>query len=64
MVQENPHCLIFWPARENPDEGSLSIKRDLKIAYLQQSPVLNDSNKIIDELFSTDSELVRVIQGI
>jgi ATP-binding cassette subfamily F protein uup len=47
---------------ENPDKGSLSIKRDLRIAYLQQSPVLNDANKIIDELFSTDSELVKVIR--
>jgi ATP-binding cassette subfamily F protein uup len=47
---------------ENPDSGSLSVKRDLRIAYLQQSPLLNESNKIIDELFSTDSELVRVIR--
>ena len=54
--------LDILAAKENPDEGSLSIKRDLQIAYLQQSPVLNDSNKIIDELFSTDSELVRVIR--
>jgi ATP-binding cassette subfamily F protein uup len=48
--------------KENPDSGSLSIKRDLRIAYLQQSPSLNESNKIIDELFSTDSELVSVIR--
>ena len=48
--------------RENPDNGSLSIKRGLQIAYLQQSPVLNEANKIIDELFSTGSELVRVIR--
>jgi ATP-binding cassette subfamily F protein uup len=48
--------------RENPDGGSLSLKRGLHIAYLQQSPVLNDSNKIIDELFSTDSDLVKVIR--
>jgi ABC transport system ATP-binding/permease protein len=54
--------LDILAAKENPDEGSLSIKRDLQIAYLQQSPVLNDTNKIIDELFSTDSELVRVIR--
>jgi len=47
---------------ESPDEGSLSIKRNLKIAYLKQSPVLNESNNVIDELFSTDSELVRVIR--
>lgn len=48
--------------RENPDGGSLSIKRDLQIAYLQQLPQLNESNRIIDELFCTDSELVRVIR--
>jgi ATP-binding cassette subfamily F protein uup len=47
---------------EKPDEGSLSIRRNLKTAYLKQLPVLNESNKIIDELFSTDSELVRVIR--
>ena len=47
---------------ENSDDGSLSIKRDLKIAYLRQSPELDESNRIIDELFCTDSELVRVIR--
>jgi ABC transport system ATP-binding/permease protein len=54
--------LDILSGKENPDEGSLSIKRDLQIAYLQQSPLLNESNKIIDELFSTDSELVKVIR--
>jgi ABC transport system ATP-binding/permease protein len=54
--------LDILAGREKPDEGLLSIKRDLQIAYLQQSPLLNESNKIIDELFSTDSELVRVIR--
>ncbi len=54
--------LDILAGKENPDNGSLSIKRDLSIAYLQQSPVLNESNKIIDELFSTGSELVTVIR--
>ncbi|MCX6254392.1 MAG: ABC-F family ATP-binding cassette domain-containing protein, partial [Bacteroidia bacterium] len=54
--------LDILAGRESPDEGSLSIRRDLQIAYLQQSPVLNESNKIIDELFCTDSQLVRVIR--
>jgi ABC-type Mn2+/Zn2+ transport system ATPase subunit len=36
---------------ENSDSGALSIKRDIKIAYLRQSPVLDESNRIIDELF-------------
>jgi ABC transport system ATP-binding/permease protein len=47
---------------EKPDTGALSLRRDLKIAYLRQSPDLNESNKIIDELFSTDSELVTAIR--
>jgi ATP-binding cassette subfamily F protein uup len=54
--------LDILAGKENPDNGSLSIKRDLRIAYLQQSPSLNESNRIIDELFSTDSELVSVIR--
>ena len=54
--------LDILAGKEKPDEGSLSIKRDLHIAYLQQSPILNETNKIIDELFSTDSELVSVIR--
>jgi ATP-binding cassette subfamily F protein uup len=47
---------------ESPDGGLLSIKRDLRIAYLRQSPELDESNKIIDELFSTGSELVTTIR--
>ena len=39
--------LDILAGRENPDSGSISIKRDLKISYLQQSPVLNELNKII-----------------
>jgi ATP-binding cassette subfamily F protein uup len=54
--------LDILAGRENPDNGSLSIKRDLRISYLRQSPVLDDSNKIIDELFCTEGELVRVIR--
>jgi len=54
--------LDILAGKENPDNGSLSVKRDLSIAYLQQSPSLNESNKIIDELFSTGSEMVKVIR--
>jgi len=54
--------LDILAGKESPDGGSLSIKRDLQIAYLQQTPVLNESNKIIDELFCTESKLVKVIR--
>ena len=54
--------LDILAGKENPDNGSLSIKRGLRTAYLQQSPVLNESNKIIDELFSSESEMATVIR--
>ncbi len=54
--------LDILAGRESSDSGSLSVRRDLRIAYLRQSPVLNEENRIIDELFCTDSELVRVIK--
>ena len=47
---------------EVPDNGTLSIRRGVRTSYLKQYPVLNESNSIIDELFSTDSELVRTIK--
>ncbi len=54
--------LDILAGKENSDSGSLSIKRGIRIAYLRQSPELDESNRIIDELFCTDSELVRVIR--
>jgi ATP-binding cassette subfamily F protein uup len=53
--------LDILAGRERPDDGSISIKRDLRIAYLQQSPALKDSNRIIDELFSGKTGLANLI---
>lgn len=54
--------LDILAGKENPDSGSLSIRRGLKIAYLMQSPSLNESNRVIDELFSRDTELTGLIK--
>lgn len=54
--------LDILSGKENPDGGSITLKKDLRIAYLQQSPVLDDSNRIIDELFSTGSAIVNLIR--
>ncbi len=54
--------LDILTGKENPDEGSVTYKRGLKISYLRQFPDLNDSNTVFDELFCTDSEIVRVIR--
>ena len=54
--------LDILSGKENPDDGSISLKRGLKISYLKQTPELNEANKIIDELFCTESELTKVIR--
>jgi ATP-binding cassette subfamily F protein uup len=54
--------LDILSGKESPDGGSISVKRGLKISYLQQNPVLNEANRIIDELFCTESDLTRVIR--
>jgi ATP-binding cassette subfamily F protein uup len=48
--------------KELPDEGSVNLRRGLRMSYLEQSPSLHDNNTILDELFSTGSELVKVIR--
>ena len=48
--------------RESPDEGSVSFVRDLRVSYLDQNPVLNESNKIIDELFSSGTKITNLIK--
>ena len=48
--------------KESPDEGSVNLRRGLRMSYLEQSPTLDDTNTIVDELFSTGSELVKVIR--
>jgi ATP-binding cassette subfamily F protein uup len=54
--------LDILSGKESPDSGSLTFRRGLRTAYLEQSPVLNESNRIIDELFSTGSDLVSLIK--
>jgi ATP-binding cassette subfamily F protein uup len=54
--------LDILSGKEPPDSGSINMKRGLRISYLEQSPVMDDSNSILDELFSTGSDLVNVIR--
>lgn len=49
--------------KESSDTGSVNMKRDLRISYLQQTPTLDESNTIVDELFSTGSQLTEIIRN-
>jgi ABC transport system ATP-binding/permease protein len=48
--------------KESPDSGSVNMIRGLRISYLEQEPVLDNEKTIIDELFSTGSELTNLIK--
>ena len=48
--------------KESADDGSVNLRRGLRMSYLEQFPTLDDSNTILDELFSTGSDLVKVIK--
>lgn len=54
--------LDILAGKEAPDSGSMSVRRGLKVAYLEQSPVLDDSNRIIDELFSAGGEIAGLVR--
>lgn len=54
--------LDILSGRESPDTGSISLRRGLKTAYLRQTPDLDDSNRIIDELFAADNATAEVVR--
>jgi ATP-binding cassette subfamily F protein uup len=55
--------LDILSGKESPDTGSVNMRRDLRISYLQQTPTLDESNTIVDELFSTGSKLTEIIRN-
>ena len=55
--------LDILSGKESPDTGSVNMRRDLRISYLQQTPTLDESNTIVDELFSTGSHLTEIIRN-
>ncbi|MGD0582023.1 MAG: ABC-F family ATP-binding cassette domain-containing protein [Bacteroidales bacterium] len=48
--------------KEKPDTGSVNMKRDLRISYLEQNPVLNESNTIVDEIFSAGNKISQIVR--
>ncbi|MFA5971027.1 MAG: ABC-F family ATP-binding cassette domain-containing protein [Lentimicrobiaceae bacterium] len=46
---------------EAPDSGNITMRRDLRIDYLQQNPQLDESKTILDTVFSKGTGLIKVI---
>lgn len=43
--------------KDSQDEGKITFRRDLKIGFLEQNPVFNPANSIIDEVFHASEDV-------
>ncbi|HAF28134.1 MAG TPA: ABC transporter [Bacteroidales bacterium] len=43
--------------KDTQDEGKITFRRDLKIGFLEQNPVFNPNNSIIDEVFHASEDV-------
>lgn len=48
--------------RDKPDEGVVSIRKELHWAYLSQEPDLDDKASILDNVFLSDAPAVRAVR--
>ncbi|MFT4032662.1 MAG: ABC-F family ATP-binding cassette domain-containing protein [Siphonobacter sp.] len=44
-----------------PEEGSVSIRKDIQLGYLNQQPALNENQTVLDTLFSGDTPLLKAL---
>lgn len=47
---------------DSQDSGDISFRSDLKIAYLEQNPDLNNNNTVLNEVFSSTDPVLSVIR--
>jgi len=48
--------------KDYPDEGKVTYRKDINIAYLSQNPELDDNSRIIDILFQSDNDFIAAIR--
>jgi ABC transport system ATP-binding/permease protein len=46
-----------------PDEGGVSIRKDITVGYLSQNPVLDEDKSIMDTLFSSQNPTLEAIKA-
>lgn len=47
--------------KESSDEGKITFRRNIKIAFLEQDPKYNPESTILDTFFSSENEIIRLI---
>ncbi len=45
-----------------PDEGKVTVRKDIKVSYLPQNPHLEKNSKVIDVLFHSDNDFIRAVR--
>lgn len=48
---------------DEPDSGQVTIGNNVRISYLPQNPEMNHNQRIIDYLFDSDNEMVRLVRS-
>lgn len=49
--------------QETPDSGKVSFRNDIKISFLSQNPEFNSDDSVLDAVFDSDDEKLRVIKA-
>jgi ABC transport system ATP-binding/permease protein len=48
---------------DTPDSGNILIHPDIKIGFLEQNPVLDDNNTVINEVFQSSDDVMKAIRS-
>lgn len=49
--------------QETPDSGKVSFRNDIKISFLSQNPEFNSDDSVLDAVFDSDDEKLKVIKA-
>lgn len=55
--------LKIMAGKEHPDEGKVVLRNGIRIGYLEQSPVFNGKDTVMQALFAQDNEVMAAIRN-
>ena len=50
-------------AKDNPDVGKITMQKDIKISYLEQTPNFIDSNTVLEQVIDSTNQISKVINN-
>jgi ATP-binding cassette subfamily F protein uup len=49
--------------QDSPDSGKVTIRKELKVAYLSQNPIFNENATVLEVLFASDNDFIAAIRN-